>query len=311
MAVANGFIYFAGGKANSGYSTQVAAAKINPDGTTNPAIGTTALLTGTAYAGGGVSNGYLYVIGGELSGGTVSTNVYYAQIQSNGTVGSWANNFWNLSNNAGVSGKAAPAVVFSNGYAYVLGGSQSTPTVSPGTASIFRALTQRVQMATTLDLLGLTDSSQASASAGLGGSIYAGSIFSNDTLSIAGNSQLWGGASVTNGLTADNLFLSGTLNGTSPVASIAANTSFAGLVVDNIGTGDIFTASKSGATKFTITNAGNVVLANNNAIQFKDTGGNPLTALTYTTSNNVQLYNARTSGNLQLGINNIGNTTGI
>src|SRR6185437_1719558 len=46
--------------------------------------------------------------------------------------------------------------------------------------------------------------------------------------------------------------------GTAPVATIAANTSFAGLVVDNNGAGDLFTASKSGATKFTILNNGNV-----------------------------------------------------
>src|SRR5207244_5767302 len=86
----------------------------------------------------------------------------------------------------------------------------------------------------------------------------AGSVFSNETLSIAGNASLWGGATVTNGLNADNLFLSGGLNGTSPVASIAANTSFAGLVVDNSGVGDIFTASSSGLNRFVITQSGNV-----------------------------------------------------
>src|SRR5258708_36601217 len=42
--------------------------------------------------------------------------------------------------------------------------------------------------------------------------------------------------------------------GTNPVASIAANTSFASLVVDNKGTGDLFTASKGGVPTFTISN---------------------------------------------------------
>jgi len=46
--------------------------------------------------------------------------------------------------------------------------------------------------------------------------------------------------------------------GTSPVASISANTAFAGLVVDNKGTGDLFTASSSGLTRFVITQNGNV-----------------------------------------------------
>lgn len=46
--------------------------------------------------------------------------------------------------------------------------------------------------------------------------------------------------------------------GTSPVASISGATSFAGLVVDNSGVGDIFTASSSGLNRFVITQAGNV-----------------------------------------------------
>ncbi|OGH46807.1 MAG: hypothetical protein A3B47_01560 [Candidatus Levybacteria bacterium RIFCSPLOWO2_01_FULL_39_24] len=48
------------------------------------------------------------------------------------------------------------------------------------------------------------------------------------------------------------------LSGTTPVASISGQTSFAAMLVDNSGIGDLFTASKSGAPKFVITNAGNV-----------------------------------------------------
>jgi hypothetical protein len=46
--------------------------------------------------------------------------------------------------------------------------------------------------------------------------------------------------------------------GTAPAASISGNTSQPTLVVDQSGVGDIFTANKSGDTKFVITNAGNV-----------------------------------------------------
>jgi len=49
-------------------------------------------------------------------------------------------------------------------------------------------------------------------------------------------------------------------SGTTPVASISGQTSFAALVVDNKGVGDIFTASTSGYPRFTITNQGNVVM---------------------------------------------------
>ncbi len=46
--------------------------------------------------------------------------------------------------------------------------------------------------------------------------------------------------------------------GTIPVASVAGATSFASLVVNNSGVGDIFAASKSGATKFVIKNDGTI-----------------------------------------------------
>jgi hypothetical protein len=49
-----------------------------------------------------------------------------------------------------------------------------------------------------------------------------------------------------------------TISGTIPVASISGKTSFAGLVVDNSGLGDLFTASSSGLNRFVITQNGSV-----------------------------------------------------
>ena len=46
--------------------------------------------------------------------------------------------------------------------------------------------------------------------------------------------------------------------GTVPVASFSGKTSFAGLVVDNSGSGDLFTASSSGLSRFTINQNGSV-----------------------------------------------------
>src|SRR6185437_9103309 len=46
---------------------------------------------------------------------------------------------------------------------------------------------------------------------------------------------------------------------TNPVASFSGATTFANTIIDQSGTGDIFTASKSGATKFTIQNNCNLV----------------------------------------------------
>src|SRR5206468_2261799 len=47
---------------------------------------------------------------------------------------------------------------------------------------------------------------------------------------------------------------------TTPAASVSANSNFAAMVVDNTGSGDLFTASKSGATKFRIAKSGNIAI---------------------------------------------------
>ena len=49
------------------------------------------------------------------------------------------------------------------------------------------------------------------------------------------------------------------LNGTASVASISGNTSFATLVIDQSGAGDLFTASKSGSPRFTIKGNGQIL----------------------------------------------------
>ena len=51
---------------------------------------------------------------------------------------------------------------------------------------------------------------------------------------------------------------------TTPTASFSGATTNAGLIVDQSGSGDLFTASNSGATKFVINNAGNVIANNYN-----------------------------------------------
>jgi hypothetical protein len=49
-------------------------------------------------------------------------------------------------------------------------------------------------------------------------------------------------------------------SGTMPTASVSARTSFAGLVVDQAGVGDIFTASAAGATRFRIAQNGSILM---------------------------------------------------
>src|SRR5258708_7332090 len=59
------------------------------------------------------------------------------------------------------------------------------------------------------------------------------------------------------------------LNGTQLTASISGATSFAGLVVDNSGTGDLFTASSSGKPRFIITQNGNVGIGGTSPLSVK------------------------------------------
>ncbi|HXC05061.1 MAG TPA: hypothetical protein VNZ86_09950, partial [Bacteroidia bacterium] len=54
-------------------------------------------------------------------------------------------------------------------------------------------------------------------------------------------------------------------SGTTPVTSVSGNTAFANTVIDQSGVGDLFSASKSGATKFTILNNGNIQANNYNS----------------------------------------------
>ncbi len=63
-------------------------------------------------------------------------------------------------------------------------------------------------------------------------------------------------------------------SGTNPVASISANTSYASLVVDNSGKGDLFTASSSGLSRFVITQSGNVGIGTSLPTQKLDIAGN-------------------------------------
>src|SRR6185369_10982652 len=52
------------------------------------------------------------------------------------------------------------------------------------------------------------------------------------------------------------------LAGTQPVASISGNTAQAALIIDNKGKGDLFTASSSGMSRFTLQQNGGLVVGN-------------------------------------------------
>jgi hypothetical protein len=100
-----------------------------------------------------------------------------------------------------------------------------------------------------------------------------------------------------------------TLSGTQPAASASANSSFAALVVDNRGTGDLFTASKSGATKFVIANTGFVGIGTampNSPLEILNTT-NPQLRLSYSSAV-YSTIGTDINGNLNLTTPNGANT---
>jgi len=89
------------------------------------------------------------------------------------------------------------------------------------------------------------------------------------------------------------------ISGTAPAASISAQTSFASMIVDNSGIGDLFTASKSGATKFTITNSGTTKMTD-----FQLTTSPTLNYVLTSDANGVGTWQAASGGGLSGGTAN-------
>jgi len=123
-------LYIAGGKTGSATgtgSTDVSYASVNPDGTLTWTSGTTPALPAARYGNDlQAYNGYLYVVGGMLSGspGTLTNTVLYDALKTDGSIftGSWT------STNAFTTARENFGTVFTvikNGYIYLSGGCSS------------------------------------------------------------------------------------------------------------------------------------------------------------------------------------------
>ncbi|MBI4991617.1 MAG: hypothetical protein HZB99_00140, partial [Candidatus Harrisonbacteria bacterium] len=181
---ANGYVYVLGDGTNKVYY-----AKINSDGTLNNwRQNSNNLPTATSLTSAVVASGYIYVVGGYSTSG-----VYYAKLNSDGSIGPWSTTNMPAYRNGHTS-------VVVNGYVYVIGGKEYPGSTNMATVSY--ASTARTQIAGNLDLIGLassTVSDLAGDNGSVGGSIFAGNIFSQNRLEVGGNSSLWGGLNV-NGL---------------------------------------------------------------------------------------------------------------
>ncbi len=112
----NGYLYLLGGASWGSPGANVQYAAINADGTLGSWVGTNGFNIARTAHRAAVYNGYIYVSGGNSSGGYQNT-VEYAKINSNGSLGTWT-----LSGSTYPNGRTAHGTVAYNGYLYVLGG---------------------------------------------------------------------------------------------------------------------------------------------------------------------------------------------
>jgi N-acetylneuraminic acid mutarotase len=154
--VLNGYVYVLGGNGGSVVDT-VYYAPLNSNGTIGSWSSTTA-LPAVRHTGSVVTmNGYIYYIGGTAvtgTGGQVST-VYYAQANSNGTIGSWSTSTSTVP--VALSDMAAVAAY---GYVYLMGGLDASSTavstvyygrLSPVYGTDLTSPTRYVRMTVTMD----------------------------------------------------------------------------------------------------------------------------------------------------------------
>jgi N-acetylneuraminic acid mutarotase len=112
----HGFIYEIGGLINTNLSYNVTYAAVNSNGSVGSWQSTTSLPTRMVGTSAVQYGGYIYVLGGYNDNSTYYNTVYYAQINNDGSLGSWQT----TTSLPAVDGYATAVV--SNGYIYELGG---------------------------------------------------------------------------------------------------------------------------------------------------------------------------------------------
>ena len=113
----NGYLYMVGGYSPS-VTSAVYYAPINPLGTIGSWVAANSLPIATGNTATVAYNGYIYNIAGA-QGGSAVTTVYYAVINTGGSIGSW-----NTTNSLSVANAGVSAFAY-NGYMYSISGSGS------------------------------------------------------------------------------------------------------------------------------------------------------------------------------------------
>jgi hypothetical protein len=130
--VANGYIYHLGGVISFAQQSVVQYAKLNADGSTG-AWGTTTSLPVAAWSTATTTaNGYIYILGGNI-GNLATSSVYYAKLNTDGTIGSWTP----TTSLPGTRGAGQSFV--NNGYIYMIGGYDTPASTSAGDNNVWYA----------------------------------------------------------------------------------------------------------------------------------------------------------------------------
>jgi hypothetical protein len=231
-------------------------------------------------------------VGGNF-GGSGTTN-YVLKFTSNTTAGNSI--IFDDGSEVGIGTGNPLATLHVNGNQYTSGSSLIAGAFDASGAAKLASTIQVSGAASLLSTLDVTGATQLSSTLGV-----TGGATLNGTLSVAGNSTF-----DTNTLYVDAVnnkvgigtitplatFDARALSGTTAVASFSGSTSFATLVADNSGVGDIFTASSSGLNRFVITQAGKVGIGTNLPSAVLDVQNSAIT----TTNGIAGAFNGLTTG---------------
>lgn len=241
--VANGYAYVVGGWDGSTDTDYVRRAKINNDGTMSSWTNQTGVVPG-----GGdenfqtfVSNGYLYVVGGDNGS---HTSVF--QLNADGSVGAAAS----LTAFPVNMGEAAAASA--NGYFYILGGSAGSDGSSTVRNTVYYASTSRVKVGGNLDLVSYGGENLSEG--GTGGQLTAGNTAIVGTMQVQGDATFARNLTIGGTLTVNN---GGNIQGSSAGGDILDLKNSSGtnvLSVSSIGAAQLQNSFDSVAA-FTVKNA--------------------------------------------------------
>jgi hypothetical protein len=244
-----------------------------------------------------LANGYVYLMGGISSASSVNANpvttntIMFAHINADGTISSWTTSTHGVGDPNGlrwVNGAAA------NGYLYTVGGDDGSGNTGP-VQSVYYAAVSRVQVAGSLDLVGINGGDLANP--GTGGTLTAGDTNVIGAFQVQGNANFAQGVGISGSLSVGgdvaikslaNSTTAFQIQNSSGTALLTADTSTMKVTVSTLAVTGTITLSghiiTSGTTPTCARNATTIGSAGTCTISGNDQAG----TITLTTTNQTQ-----------------------